>query len=184
MATTSRGERYLPVARLPSVRYAGQLARRGSVLAEDVPVLLLYAAVEGSRGPAATAAVAIDIHGASDGERDLGAGQIGDGDAYVIEGRQRDAEPRGPVALRRGQRAGEHRLGRDRLACVHRAREDVATRREHRVVGTYVDVVERRCSALGEESERAVRDRRVVSPRRHVRAVQRDRHGRALQRQR
>src|SRR5437773_1295493 len=49
MATTSRGERYLPVARLPSVRYAGQLARRGSVLTEDVPELLLHDAIE-SRG--------------------------------------------------------------------------------------------------------------------------------------
>src|SRR6266566_8955915 len=134
MATTSRGERYLPVARLPSVRYAGQLARRGSVLAEDVPELLPYDAIEGGRGPAATAAVAIDIDGASDGERDLGAGQIGDGDAHVIERRQRDTEPRGPVALRRGQRAGEHRLGRDRLGRVHRAGEHVPRRREDRVV--------------------------------------------------
>jgi len=50
MATTSRGERYLPVARLPSVRYAGQLARRGSVLAEDVTELLLYDVVAIGRG--------------------------------------------------------------------------------------------------------------------------------------
>src|SRR5258708_34323 len=153
MATTSRRERYLPVARLPSVRYAGQLARRGSVLAEDVPELLLYDAIEGGRGPAATAAVAIDVDGASDGERDPGAGQIGDGDAHVIQGRQRDAEPRGPVALRRGQRAGEHRLSRDRLRRVHRAGEDIAARREHRVVGADVDVVERSRSTLREQAE-------------------------------
>src|SRR5438552_18809715 len=55
------------------------------VLAEDVPELLLHDAVEGGRGPAATAAVAIDIPGASDGARDLGAGQLGDGHAHVIE---------------------------------------------------------------------------------------------------
>src|SRR5437588_12219608 len=65
MATTSRGERYLPVARLPSVRYA-----RGSVGAEDVPELLLDGVVQGRARPPAAGTVAVDVDGAPDGERD------------------------------------------------------------------------------------------------------------------
>src|SRR6266850_2556223 len=99
-----------------------------------------------------TCAVAIDVDRAADGERDRCPWQVRDGDAYVGERGERDAELRRPVALGLCKSEGERRLSGGGLAGARGAAEHVARRREDRVVRADTHVVERGRPALGEQA--------------------------------